>query len=459
MIRLALSELRFEFVGFIALAGSITINAIWIALGVYFLTSVYSVSGQASLAAAQAGSSAILTQISVFMLLIGIGIPGALVLSGLGAMRVELMRSRFARLRLAGATPGQVARVVIGQAVILSLICGLVGAGLAVPLAQPGIDVLMNVTDIGVSVPVIINVWSVPLVLLLIMGTVTLGAWVPARRASRVSPIEALRDSASAPKRIGMARAILGGAFAILAVLLAARAVQERYNGTASALVVLFGCTVLVLLALLGPRLLPAIVRGWTGLVPARVFPSWYVARHSAAARMSTTTATIAPFLMAAGFLGVYLSAARTWAVATGAAESTSQLLFGQGVLLFAPTATIAVFGSLAAVAMSGGGRSREQALMRASGASPGVLLSQPVLEAAIYAGTAFVLAAVVSLASSVVYSANFWARGEQAFPQLELVPAGIVAATAFFGFLLSTGVPLLRDLRHSPGRQLGREL
>jgi predicted lysophospholipase L1 biosynthesis ABC-type transport system permease subunit len=116
----------------------------------------------------------------------------ALVFVAIGILGLVAMtasrRTREVGIRMAlGARPGAVVRQLIREqlgAVIAGIFAGALIAAWAVRFVQahlyetPPYDPLVWTTTIAVMV-----------------GTATLGAWIPARRASRVDPVQALREA------------------------------------------------------------------------------------------------------------------------------------------------------------------------------------------------------------------------------------------------------------------------
>jgi ABC-type antimicrobial peptide transport system permease subunit len=104
---------------------------------------------------------------------------------GLMAYSVE-QRTQEIGIRMAlGATTSQVRRLVVGQGLILTSVGMVVGVAGSLALAKVMSSLLFGVEarDPGVFL-------TVPLVLAIVAA---IAAWIPARRASRVDPIDALR--------------------------------------------------------------------------------------------------------------------------------------------------------------------------------------------------------------------------------------------------------------------------
>ncbi|MFY9190620.1 MAG: FtsX-like permease family protein [Lawsonella sp.] len=115
------------------------------------------------------------------------------------AMIVAQRIRELALLRAIGTTRGQVVRSVLGEAAIVGTIgsaIGLgVGVGLAFGLAELMAALGMPLTETGLSLP-----WTafvIPMVLGILVTLVS--AWVPARRAGKTPPVQAmLQDSTTA---------------------------------------------------------------------------------------------------------------------------------------------------------------------------------------------------------------------------------------------------------------------
>ena len=119
-------------------------------------------------------------------------IVGAAVIGASTALVIASRRGAFARLALAGATPGQVVKVVMTQLVVVTIACAVVGDLLAA-ITFP-IYVMAEASDREMAVP---SVSQAPLAYLganaLCILIALIGGWKQARAASRIPPVEALR--------------------------------------------------------------------------------------------------------------------------------------------------------------------------------------------------------------------------------------------------------------------------
>lgn len=151
---------------------------------------------------------------------------GTFIILNTFSMLVARRTRELALLRAIGASKRQITWSVVGEALILGIVGGvlgiLVGAGVAL-----GLRSLMGL--FGAALPagrLVVEPRTV--VMGLVVGTVVTvaAAWFPARRASQVPPVAAMRDDVALPARslrvrlwVGSALAALGAAGLLVAVL------------------------------------------------------------------------------------------------------------------------------------------------------------------------------------------------------------------------------------------------
>lgn len=143
----------------------------------------------------------------------------------------------LALLRTIGADPVQLRRSVQGEAALIGVLASAVGIAAGVGVAF-GLRALFGV--IGADLPdspTVISLRTVLVACLVGIGVTVIAAVGPARKASRVPAIAALRDGAAAGEPSGRRRLLIGGA--LLAAGLGAGAVGLFGGGSTSTIVTL----------------------------------------------------------------------------------------------------------------------------------------------------------------------------------------------------------------------------
>ncbi|GAA2245199.1 ABC transporter permease [Streptomyces amakusaensis] len=158
------------------------------------------------------------------MLLVFAGIAlfvGVFIIANTFTMLIAQRGRETALLRAVGASRRQVVRAVLIEAALLGLLSSAAGFALGLGIAA-GLGPLLNTGGAGLpDGPLVIStnawVWS----LVVGVGVTVLSAWLPARKAARIAPVEALRGVDQAPSPSGtLLRDILGGLLAGLGVLI-----------------------------------------------------------------------------------------------------------------------------------------------------------------------------------------------------------------------------------------------
>jgi putative ABC transport system permease protein len=153
---------------------------------------------------------------------------GTFIILNTFSMLVARRTRELALLRAIGASKAQITWSVVGEALILGLLGGAIGIGVGIGVAL-GLRALLGV--FGAELPPGELVVEPRTVLIgLLVGTVVtvLAAWFPARRASQVPPVAAMRDDVALPARSLRVRAVLGsvlvalGAGAVVATVVSA---------------------------------------------------------------------------------------------------------------------------------------------------------------------------------------------------------------------------------------------
>ncbi|MFE4639285.1 ABC transporter permease [Streptomyces sp. NPDC056773] len=127
------------------------------------------------------------------------------------SMLVAQRTREIGLMRAIGADSGQVLKSVVIEALLLGVVGSLLGVAAGVGLAV-GLMELMSMLGMSLSTDDLTIAWTTPVIGIVLGVVVTVvSAFVPARRAGKVSPMAALRESGTpGDKKAGRIRAALG---------------------------------------------------------------------------------------------------------------------------------------------------------------------------------------------------------------------------------------------------------
>lgn len=236
----------------------------------------------------------------------------------------------------------------------------------------------------------------------------------------------ALRDADQPAARVGWAR-VLGALFLLVLAGVIFGAVfsgpligpEERAAGVLSA-----NLLIVIAMLMIGGWTLRPLLWAWTAAIPV-TDPAWFVAREACRTRSARSITTVLPFAMALSLLGVLLGAGNVFGA--GAVSLQEVLVLIGWVLL------MSWVGGVAVIALAGRERERDTALLIVAGARRAVVARAAAYEALIYALTAVLFGAVVTIFTvlTVAEAAN--------------IPAGSALMAAPWGLLgLVAGLTLL---------------
>lgn len=381
---------------------------------------------------------------------------------------VSARRSAIARLLLGGAGPGQVVRLLAVQLVVVSVVCASLGDLLAIVLTPEAIAQVT--TDRAVTTfPMHVSVGALLAANAACIGLSLLGGLRQARAASRIPPVEALREATTAgASRMGrwtvafrwVRFVVLAGA--IVAAFPAYRANAHDFGKDALSMlmqvsVLLIPLTGLALAAVL-PWLVGPVTSAWTRLVPGG--PAWHLARHTVVAKADRLVRSVLPIMFATGLSFGILMAADTLLAALHRMGSTVELS-GMSVTtivtMIGMPMTVAIAGSVGNLVMMSQQRSAELALAGIVGAGPRQQLLVPAFEAVILTVTASVLGFVMAGVGAAMLASGLALTVPGAtvsFPWGMLLGASAICLVVT---LLATMVPVLRSLRQPAPRVVAR--
>ncbi|MGV9255270.1 ABC transporter permease [Streptomyces sp. NPDC003697] len=238
------------------------------------------------------------------------------------SMLVAQRTREIGLMRAIGSSRKQVNRSVLTEALLLGTVGSVLGVGAGVGLAI-GLMKLMGRMGMELSTDDLTVAWTTPVAGVLLGVVVTvLAAYLPARRAGKISPMAALRDAgAPADARAGRVRAVLGtvltgaGAYALYLASDAARATDGSLWLGVGIVLSLIGFVVV------GPLLAGGVVRV-LGAVLLRAFgPVGRMAERNALRNPRRTGATGAALM-----IGLALVACLSVVGSSMVASATDQL-------------------------------------------------------------------------------------------------------------------------------------
>jgi putative ABC transport system permease protein len=188
---------------------AVACGVVLIALTVTLIGSVDATAGRPGATAADraklddlASMFGFMSAVSLFMALFVVG-------STFGSV-VATRRRELGLLRLVGATPRQVRRMVLGESAVVAAAATAVGCVAATALAPAAFWLLRTagITDLHLAQPAPWTAWAVAAPCG--AGVALLGCWRSSRRASRVPPAAALREAAIERRRPSLVQLLVG---------------------------------------------------------------------------------------------------------------------------------------------------------------------------------------------------------------------------------------------------------
>jgi putative ABC transport system permease protein len=243
-----------------------------------------------------------------------------LVVSGTLGLAIQQRYREFALLRAIAATPRQIHRLIGAETVLVSSAAAVLGA-----LPGYGLSVLLrNAIASAGAIPPDFDFAIDPLPAVVAVVSCVLMArlagLIVARRAARISPIEALGEAAVEPPRLGRVRLLVGWLL-VPAGLAAGVALPLLISGPAATAGAASSALLLVIaVALLGPRLLTATAALLGRLGWGRVTVGGFLAGANTRANARRLSSATTPLIM-----GVALAAVQIFTMTTMTAAAQRQ--------------------------------------------------------------------------------------------------------------------------------------
>ena len=278
-------------------------------------------------------------------MMVGISVLVAFFIVGSTFSFTVAQRARdFALLRLVGASPRQVGRLLLGEALLLGSLGTILGVLLGIPVIRFEVWMLTRMEFLPAGFSPDWHLW----ILAVSAGTGTVVAVIASlgasHRASRVRPLEALRDAGGADKAMSLSRWVIGlialaGAGVLLVVT------PTRVGDPLE--VVMPGLIVLIIaLSALTPLVVP-LIGGLIGLVLGpllRQSPIYELAHANLRDGVRRSASTAAPIVILVGLVVGFSGVVNV--VNAGKQEETIRILDGDLIV----TATKPVGEHLAAL-------------------------------------------------------------------------------------------------------------
>ncbi|WP_051838527.1 ABC transporter permease [Streptomyces sp. NRRL WC-3742] len=215
------------------------------------------------------------------------------------SMLVAQRTREIGLLRAVGGSRSQVNRSVLVEALILGVLGSTIGIGFGLLVAvglvwlMKLIGMNLDAADLQIGPEVFIAGYALGIIVTMV------AAWFPARRASRIAPIEALRDHGTpGDARTNLIRTIIGlvltaGGGAVL--VLGGQAEKAADGGQLLGLGVVL---TLIGFVVLGPLLASAVIKVLGAVLPALFGPSGKLAQRNAMRNPRRTGATAAALMI-----------------------------------------------------------------------------------------------------------------------------------------------------------------
>ncbi|MGP3753314.1 ABC transporter permease [Streptomyces sp. IBSNAI001] len=241
------------------------------------------------------------------------GFVSVFVVASTFSFAVAQRRREFGLLRTAGATPGQVRRTVVVEALVIGVLASaagcLLGEAAAPLLARRLVDEGLAPAWFAIGEAI----WPLHTAFWTGLAVALAGAAVSAHRAGRIRPVEALRDAAVDDGRMPPSRVLLGAAVLLTGLgLLGWSLLTDPGDVLKRKAYILQPMWIIVGCALLAPLLVRPLTRLLTWL-PARLpGATGLLARQNASTSVRRTAAVAAPVLITVALAGSLLGTVAT---------------------------------------------------------------------------------------------------------------------------------------------------
>ncbi|MEV4259001.1 ABC transporter permease [Spirillospora sp. NPDC049652] len=241
------------------------------------------------------------------------GFVAVFVVASTSALAVTRRRRELALLRLVGATPRQIRWMLRTESLLVGLLASAAGCAVAPPAARLLAHMLVRHGLAPSGFAVHLTVWPFAVAFPTGLAVSLLGVAAASRRAGRVRPAEALRETrvegrAMTPVRLLLGIAALGTGLATMAMTAVSdpASAANRKGYTPTAMLLITGA------ALLAPLVVPGLTRLLTWPLNRFAGATGMLVRENTLVAARRTAAVAAPVLVAVGLAGALLGADST---------------------------------------------------------------------------------------------------------------------------------------------------
>lgn len=260
------------------------------------------------------------TQLITAMAVLGL-FTTVFVVASMLVLATRLRRRELGLLRMIGAAPRQVRRMVLGEAAVIGLLGSVVGCLVGVGAAPLLRDILGGLDVLPPDFALRVSTWPLFSAAAVGVGVSVLGAWSASRMAAKVAPLEALLDSRAHRHTMSRGRWIGGllalGLGVVLVIATASSSADSRINMAIAATMVL-----IVAAALLTPVFIGPVGRVLTAPFGRASSASPLLVREELRANAGRAASLAAPVIAAVGFAVLLSGMVETMRVAYPAGDA-----------------------------------------------------------------------------------------------------------------------------------------
>ncbi|WP_344492631.1 ABC transporter permease [Streptomyces enissocaesilis] len=222
------------------------------------------------------------------------------VVAGTLGLSVNQRLREFAVLRAIGSTPRQIRKLVLAEALLVSLVAGVLGCVPGVAVADLLRGLFARFGAIPDDLPLVVGPSALVTAAVLSVLTAVVAGLIAAHRPARINPVDALGEAAVERKGLPFWRVLLGLLFLGMGTLSALMplAIHNEIGAAGTGSAALFG---LVGIAFVGPLVVRVLVRT-IGLPLMTLRVSGFLAVSNSAAAARRMSAAVMPLVLAIGF-------------------------------------------------------------------------------------------------------------------------------------------------------------